>query len=256
MEIGGRFNQHSMYGNNFTYHVNPYLYVRQQGKLFANYYSSFKAPSLYQLYSPYGNQDLNAERGQTFEIGYEQRIGQFYTRLVGFQQNVQEGIVFQSMDVEPYGRYENISKQKTKGLEFETRYVWKGFSAEVGYTYLDGNMQQRLNGKDTTYSSLIRRPRHQGSLRLNQTISKKWSSSFYVQYVGNRKDYYYDDASFQTKEVALSSYLWTEIQTSYALSSQWRIQLLWKNVLNQVPQELYGYSGQPTNLQVSLLGRF
>jgi len=256
MEIGGRFNQHSMYGNNFTYHVNPYFYVRPQGKLFANYYSSFKAPSLYQLYSPYGNQDLNAERGQTFEIGYEQRIGQFYTRLVGFQQNVQEGIVFQSMDVEPYGRYENISKQKTKGLEFETRYVWKGFSAEVGYTYLDGNMQQRLNGKDTTYSSLIRRPRHQGSLRLNQTISKKWSSSFYVQYVGNRKDYYYDDASFQTKEVALSSYLWTEIQTSYALSSQWRIQLLWKNVLNQVPQELYGYSGQPTNLQVSLLGRF
>jgi vitamin B12 transporter len=160
------------------------------------------------------------------------------------------------LDVEPYGRYENVSKQKTQGLELEVRYAWKGFSTELGYTYLDGKMQQQVNGKDTTYSSLIRRPKHQGSLRLNQTISKKWSTSIYAQYVGNRMDYYYDDASFQTKEVALKSYVWTELQVSYAFSAKWRLQFLWKNVLNQIPEELYGYSGQPSNLQVSLMGRF
>lgn len=255
-ELGGRVSRHSIYGNNMTYHVNPYVYLRPNGKMFANYYSSFKAPSLYQLYSPYGNQDLKAERGQTFEIGYEQRIGQFYARVVGFQQEVQDGIIFQSMYVEPYGRYENVSRQKTNGLEVEAWYAWKGFSMELGYTYLDGKMQQRMNGIDTTYSSLIRRPKHQGSLRLNQTISKKWSASVYAQYIGNRPDYYYDDASFQTKEVNLKAYSWTELQVSYALNSPWRIQLLWKNVLNQTSEELYGYSGQPSNLQLSLFGRF
>jgi len=256
IEVGGRLTQHSIYGNNFTYHLNPYLYVRKASKLFVNLYSSFKAPSLYQLYSPYGNQNLNAEQGQTFEVGFEQKIGQLYARLVGFQQEIQDGIIFQSMNVEPYGRYANISKQKTQGVELEVRYAWKGFSAELGYTYLDGKIHQRVNGKDSTSSSLIRRPNHQSSLRLNQAISKKWSASMYLQYVGKRVDYFYDDASFQTKEVGLAQYVWTELQASYAFSARWRMQAILKNVLNQLPQEQYGYSGQPRNVQVSLLGNF
>jgi len=96
IELGGRWNVHSLYGNNFTYHLNPYIYLFPNGKLFANYYSSFKAPSLYQLYSPYGNQDLLAEQGKTAELGYEQKWGALNTRVVVFQQDVQDGIVFQS----------------------------------------------------------------------------------------------------------------------------------------------------------------
>ena len=115
LELGGRLSNHSLYGNNLTYHVNPYVYVWPKGKLFANYYSSFKAPSLYQLYSPYGNKDLKAEQGKTFEAGFEQNMGALYVRLVGFQQDVQDGIVFQSIAVEPYGRYANVSKQNKIG---------------------------------------------------------------------------------------------------------------------------------------------
>jgi len=256
IELGGRWNVHSLYGNNFTYHVNPYIYLIPNGKLFANYYSSFKAPSLYQLYSPYGNRDLLAEQGKTAELGFEQKWGALNTRVVVFQQDVQDGIVFQSMDVEPYGRYANVSKQKTKGVDWELSFNKKGFTADLGYTYLDGNMMNRVNGKDSTYSSLIRRPKHQASLRVSQHISPKLSVSAYAQYVGDRMDYYFDDASYQTQEVALKGYVWTELQSSYSLTAKWRIQILLKNVLNQAPMELYGYSGQPRNMQISLLGKF
>jgi vitamin B12 transporter len=255
-ELGGRLNNHSLYGNNFTYHVNPYVYLWPKGKWFMNYYSSFKAPSLYQLYSPYGNQSLKAEQGKTFEVGYEQQLGKFYVRLVGFQQAVQDGIVFQSIDVDPYGRYFNVTKQNTKGLELEARYARKGFSTEFAYTYLDGQMNQMNNGRDSTYSSLIRRPKHQLSLRLNQQVTKKWSASFYAQYVGERPDYYYDDATYQTQGVTLSGYVWTELQSTYVLNKQWRVQALLKNLLNQAPVELYGYSGQARNVQISLFGIF
>jgi vitamin B12 transporter len=256
LELGGRLSNHSLYGNNFTYHVNPYVYVWPKGKLFANYYSSFKAPSLYQLYSPYGNKDLKAEQGKTFEAGFEQNLGALYVRLVGFQQDVQDGIVFQSIAVEPYGRYANVSKQKTSGIELEARYAWKGFATELGYTYLDGEMHNVINGKDSTYSSLIRRPKHQLSLRINQQLTKRWSASAYVQYVGERTDYYYDDATYQTQSVILPGYVWTELQSTYALNKRWRVQALLKNVLNQMPTEIYGYSGQPRNVQLSLLGTF
>jgi vitamin B12 transporter len=256
IELGGRWNVHSLYGNNFTYHVNPYIYLIPNGKLFANYYSSFKAPSLYQLYSPYGNQDLLAEQGKTAELGYAQKWGALNTRVVVFQQDVRDGIVFQSMDVEPYGRYANVSKQKTKGVEWELSFNKKGFAADLGYTYLDGNMMNRVNGKDSTYSSLIRRPKHQVSLRISQNISPKLSVSAFAQYVGDRMDYYFDDASYRTQEVALKGYVWTELQSSYALTAKWRLQILLKNALNQAPVELYGYSGQPRNMQISLLGKF
>lgn len=256
MEIGGRLSNHSLYGDNVTYHVNPYVYVLPKGKLFVNYYSSIKAPSLYQLYSPYGNKELKAEQGKTFEAGFEQQMGQFYVRLVGFKQAVQDGIVFQSIYVEPYGRYANVSKQNTQGIELEARYTWKGFSTDLAYTYLDGEMNNVLNGKDSTYSSLIRRPKHQLSLRANQQLTKRWSASIYAQYVGERMDYYYDDATYQTKGVNLAGYVWTEIQSTYALNKQWRVQALVKNVLNQAPIEMYGYSGQPRNIQLSLFGTF
>lgn len=256
LELGGRLSNHSLYGNNFTYHVNPYVYLWPKGKLFANYYNSFKAPSLYQLYSPYGNQALQAEFGKTVEAGFEQQLGKFYVRLVGFQQAVQDGIVFQSIAEEPYGRYLNVSKQNTKGAELEARYAWKGFSSELAYTYLDGQMNQVINGKDSTFSSLIRRPKHQVSLRLSQQLTKRWSASIYTQYVGERTDYFYNDASYQTQGVTLASYVWTELQSTYSFSKHWRLQALVKNVLNQRPVEQYGYSGQPRNIQLSLLGIF
>ncbi|MEN9386629.1 MAG: hypothetical protein RLZZ185_1370, partial [Bacteroidota bacterium] len=190
------------------------------------------------------------------ELGYEQKWGALNTRWVVFQQDIQDGIVFQSMDVEPYGRYANVSKQKTNGAEWELSFNKKGFTADLGYTYLDGTMMNRVNGKDSTYSSLIRRPKHQLSLRISQHISPKLSFSAYAQYVGDRLDYYFDNATYQTKEVVLDGYVWTELQSSYALSAKWRVQVLLKNVLNQAPVELYGYSGQPRNMQISLLGKF
>jgi outer membrane cobalamin receptor len=176
--------------------------------------------------------------------------------LVAFQQAVREGIVFQSILEEPYGRYMNVSSQNTKGLELEARYAWKGLSAEFAYTYLDGQMNQVINGQDSLYTSLIRRPKHQVSLRLNQQLTKRWSASAYAQYVGERTDYYYDDASYQTQSVTLAGYIWTEFQSTYSFSKHWRLQALVKNVFNQALVEQYGYSGQPRNIQLSLFGMF
>jgi outer membrane receptor for ferric coprogen and ferric-rhodotorulic acid len=47
-----------------------------------------------------------------------------------------------------------------------------------------------------------------------------------------------------------------EVQASYAATKRLKVQLLAKNVLNQQIIELVGYSGQPTNLQASLVYRF
>lgn len=256
LEIGARWNTHSLFGQSVTYNVNPYWLIASKSKIFANYATSFKAPSLYQLYSPYGNQALKPEYGETWELGIDQSAGNWSGRLVAFQNKVRDGIVFQAMNEEPYGRYANFAQQQTRGIEAEFRYVHAKFSASGSYTYLSGNIQSIVGSVDSTYSSLIRRPKHQISLRLAHQISAKLTFNVFTQFVGERRDYYFDDATYSTQGVDLKSYVWMEMQASYALTSHLRLQVMAKNVLNQRIVELVGYSGQPTNLQASLVFRF
>lgn len=256
VEIGGRWNRQSTFGDFSTVNINPYWKYSKSGKAFINYYTSFKTPSLYQLFSPYGNLALKPEQGKTFELGLEQNMGNFHARLVGFQNDVKDGIVFQSISVEPYGKYGNVSQQTTRGLEAELSFTKKKWTGNVSYTYLNGTMQNKFDGKDSTYSSLIRRPTNQLQARLIFNASSKLNFSFMAQFVGERKDYFYDESIYSTVPKVLKNYLWTELQVGYQISKNLNASLMVKNLLGQEIVELYGYTGQSRNVQASLFWKF
>ncbi len=256
VEIGGRWNRQSTFGDFSTVNVNPYWKYSKSGKAFFNYYTSFKTPSLYQLFSPYGNLGLKPEQGKTFELGFEQNVGNFHARLVGFQNNVKDGIVFQSISVEPYGKYGNVSQQSTQGLEAELSFLKKKWTGNISYTYLSGTMQNKFDGKDSTYSSLIRRPTNQLQARLIFKAHSKLNISFMGQFVGERKDYFYDESIYSTVPKILKSYLWTELQLGYQMTKNLNASLMVKNLLGQDVIELFGYSSQGRNIQASLLWKF
>ena len=251
-EVGTRWNSQSTFGNYFTFNLNPYWAISQTAKLFGNYYTSFKTPSIYQLASPYGNLGLQPEQGKTFELGAEKKVKSWKIRVVGFQNEVNQGIVFQSMDVEPYGKYQNISRQKTQGVEFELGYQSAKFQADFNYTYLKGEMIDR----DSTYSSLVRRPNHAWNLYLQMKLTNKWSIGLTNQYVGQRTDYFYDESSYSVQANPMDAYLWTDLTIHYQINRIWKVSAMLKNVLNQEITEITGYSGQPRNVQISLLGSF
>ena len=58
LELGNRLNIHSAYGSNYVFNINPSYLLNRQFKLFANVSSGYRAPSLYQLVSEFGNRDL------------------------------------------------------------------------------------------------------------------------------------------------------------------------------------------------------
>ncbi|MEP6926823.1 MAG: TonB-dependent receptor, partial [Ginsengibacter sp.] len=61
LDLGGRWNHHSIYGNNYTYSFNPFYLINNHYKIYANVSSGYRVPSLYQLYSEYGNKNLKPE---------------------------------------------------------------------------------------------------------------------------------------------------------------------------------------------------
>jgi vitamin B12 transporter len=75
--LGGRFSNHSEFGNYFTYEFNP-SYKLRKGLVYASLSTGYNAPSLYQLYDPSkgfnaytsrGNRNLEAEESISIEAG-------------------------------------------------------------------------------------------------------------------------------------------------------------------------------------------
>lgn len=256
LELGTRWNHSPTFGNFMSFNVNPYWYYRPNSKLFINVSSGFKVPSLYQLYSPYGNLNLVAEKGLSYEFGWEKRFGNKKMRAIVFDNRVKDGIVFQSKNVEPYGQYVNVSQQTTKGFELEYSFKSKKWSGQLNYTWMDGQISTIVGGKDSTYSSLIRRPKNTVSFRLSYDYTEKWKFSILNQWIDARTDYVYDDETFEVVAKTLNAYLWTDLQATYQLNKKFRLGFVLKNVFDHAIVELYGYNGQIRNGQFNLEMKF
>ena len=71
LELGSRVNFHSEFGSNTVFNINPSYFINKKVKLFANISSAYRTPSLYQLFSEYGNTNLKPEAGITTEAGLQ-----------------------------------------------------------------------------------------------------------------------------------------------------------------------------------------
>jgi outer membrane cobalamin receptor len=91
---------------------------------------------------------------------------------------------------------------------------------------------------------------------LQAKISKKWSAGLTNQYVGQRTDYFYDESSYSVKANPMDGYLWTDLSIHYQINRNWKLSGILKNALNQEITEITGYSGQPSNGQITLSGSF
>lgn len=89
-------------------------YLFKNTRLKANYGTGFKAPSLYQLFSPaYGNSTLLSENNIGYDVGGEHRFKDGMVEVTYFNQHIIDGIEIRN------GRYKNIGGiWCTDGIEF------------------------------------------------------------------------------------------------------------------------------------------
>lgn len=90
--VGNRLNFHSKYGSNDVFNINPSYLINNSVKLFANLSTAYRTPSLYQLFSEFGNKDLKPETATTSEFGiqYFSKDNNFSGRLTGFSRNIKD----------------------------------------------------------------------------------------------------------------------------------------------------------------------
>ncbi|MBE9212958.1 TonB-dependent receptor [Plectonema cf. radiosum LEGE 06105] len=112
-----------------------------------NYIRNFRVPTLFNLYSnsPFakGNPDLKPERGNSFDIGIDQQLGDIgLLRLTFFNNTILDNIAYDFVNY----TYENIGKVRTTGVEVALNLqLAKNFYFSGNYTANDPRILESSN---------------------------------------------------------------------------------------------------------------
>lgn len=187
LDLGGRYNSFSRYGNVFTYSINPSYVINSRMKLFADLSSGFSAPTLYQLYSPYRNPSgkLNPERTISVESGIQYSVSRLNLRALYFRRHTKDNIVFYT-DVNYNSYYINLDKQDDHGFEAEASFKAGPWSFSANYAYTTGKVTTPVNGKDTMYNNLYQRPKNLANASVGVQATGRLFLSMALRTVGQR----------------------------------------------------------------------
>ncbi|MDZ7968037.1 MAG: TonB-dependent receptor [Nostoc sp. DedSLP03] len=145
----------------------------------ANYIKNFRAPNLFNLYangSTYvGNPNLRPEKGDSYDIGVDQKLGDFgLLRLTYFNNTISDLIAYNF--AVPIATYENIGKVRTTGIEAVLNLqLAKNVYAFVGYTANDPRIL-----KSTNSAEVDKELRFAGADSLNAGLSYETSQGLYA----------------------------------------------------------------------------
>lgn len=244
-EAGNRLNI-SEYGTKDVFNFNPSWLINKKIKLFANFSTAYRIPSLYQLFSEYGNKDLKPEYGFTGEGGiqYYSSDNKVTARAVYFNRHVKDVIFFYTNPSTFSSQYINQDEQKDHGIELETSFtIAKGTVLKAFYTYLTGEITTKQNNKDTTFFNLLRRPKNSLGINIGSQVTPKLYVSSNLQSFGERTDAYFDLQTFQTVNTTLKSYLLWDIYAEYSFyKKKLKVFADLRNITNSRYTEISGFN--------------
>ena len=247
LNVGARLNIHSQYGNQLVYNVNPsYDFKSIPLKILASYSTAFVTPSLYQLYSEYGNANLTPEKNSTIEAGFETQFLDKKVKLnaVGFYREQTNFIGFYFNPVTYDSNYINIEGlNKAKGVETEVSFA---LSEKVKW-----NSNYTFTQVDKALDRLI--PKHKVNSSLDFQINSRLFFNVNYQYVDSRNDAFFDGNTYVTQRIVLDSYQLVNSSVRYELVKN-RLSVFGAatNILNTDFVENVGYSSLGRNFKLGL----
>ena len=247
INAGARLNNHSIYGSQLVYNFNPnYSFKEIPLKLIASYSTAYITPSLYQLYSEYGNNELKPEENATVEAGFEYSFldKKVVLTAVAFYRDETNSIGFYTNPNTYVSNYVNIEgDNNAKGIETTLNYKFNEKVAFSGnYTFIQ--MEEAL-------SRLI--PKHKANLNLNYNVTKRTSINLAYQYVDDRSDAYFDSNTYATENVILKSYQIVNTNFSYNLiKNKMTIFGAVTNLFNTSFEENIGFNSKGRNYKIGL----
>ncbi len=247
INAGARYDFHNIYKNYAVYNFNPsYSLSKLLLKIVASYSTAYSTPSLYQLYSPYGNLALTPEKNSTIESGFEVALLNKKVTLntVCFYREENNSIGFYTNPVTWASNYVNVTgTYNAKGIE--TMLIISAseklkFNANYTFTQVEEPLKRLI-------------PKHKGNLSLDYEFSKKATFNLAYQYVDKRKDAFFDGGTYAVTPEVLGAYqLVNAIGNFKIIKNRLNVFASVNNIFNTNFTEAIGYSTRGRNIKIAL----
>lgn len=243
LTAGERYDRHDVYGGHTTGQIAAAWLINDGHTLLrSSFGQGFKAPSLYQLYSQYGNAGLQPEFAHSGDAGVEQHVwdGHAILSATYFQRDSRDLIAFFACTTpnglcatEPYGYYANIARAKAHGVELQaTVNATSELDLSGNYTLTD--TEDRLPTSATYGKQLPRRPKQAANLLATYHWPQHLNTDVAIRYGGRS----FDDAA-NTRE--LGGYVLVDLRASYALDPHLEVYGRVENVADKHYETAYQY---------------
>ncbi len=235
LNAGIRLNNHSEYGNNVVYNVNPsYAFPTEKGyvKVLGTYATSYITPNLTQLFGSFGNEDLEPEENTTIEGGVEYFVNdKLRLSAVYFDRNENNRIGFDQNFISI-----NISDEiDVNGVEVEVSWI------PISTLTLDANYTFTERKGDNA----IRIPRHKANLTLGYQLCETTNVSLGYAYTGERNDTDF----FTFENVELDAFSLVNIYIDHELMpNKLKVFLNANNIFNEEFTEIIGFTTRGRNI--------
>ena len=169
--FGARVDDHADFGTEVSFGGDASYAFAPDRRVRFSVGEGFKAPTLFQLYSDFGNLALQPEKSLGADIGvvYGDRAltsGNVYAAVTAYRRQTRDQLVFVGCFLSadpicvdrPFGTYDNVARSAAQGIEVEAR-VGLGNALVLGGAYALTDATNRVTGLD-----LPRRPRHAATL--------------------------------------------------------------------------------------------
>ena len=243
---GLRHDEHSRFGGATTLGASASWQVTEPLRLRASYGEGFKAPTLFQLFSDFGNRTLKPEEATGWDAGADLALldGALTASATWFERRTRNQIDFVScfgvtspicVD-RPFGTYDNIARTRTRGTELALGMApTDGLTLQAQYSWIDA--RNRTAGSANLGNVLARRPADSVSVVADYVAPGGWSVGATVAHVSES----FDDAANRRR---IPGHVTADIRGSFAITD--RIELYGRvtNLFDET-YETVSFYGQP-----------
>ena len=243
LTVGLRHDDHDTFGGRTSPRAAVAWTLTPSTILRASYGDGFKAPSLYQLFSPYGNLALRPEQAKGWDAGVQQKLADDRIDLSAtyFHRKTTNMIDFVSCfggsdprcTAQPFGFYDNVQKTVAKGVEL-TAFAKAGDRVRLSLNYTRTDAKNESPGSANFGLELARRARDTANAGVDYRWPIALTTSVSAQYVGRT----FNDAGNTT---VLHSYTLLDLRATYAWSKSLNLYARLENALDKQYEVTGGY---------------
>ena len=232
LEGSARLDDNQRFDPRGTWRFAPqYVFGGRATKIRASVGTGYKAPSLYQIFSPYGDRNLMPERSVGWDIGIEQS---FCERDVLFEANYFNNKLTNLINFDPTTfLFQNINEARTRGVEVTARWsISSNLDLLANYTYTDPTDAE-------TGQRLLRRARNMADFSASYRFAKRYTLIGGYTVVGERLDL--DFSGGGAERIGLPGYGLLRIGVQAELTERILLNIQVNNVLDKRYNEVNGY---------------